>query len=102
MYGKGLSTRDMPDIIADIYGFEISSETISCIIDNVQPRIEDWQNRQLKNCIRSSMWTHCMYNVRVDGKARKKAIYAIVGMDTEVIRMCLSTGYRTRRAPISG
>lgn len=32
MYGKGLSTRDMQDIIADIYGFEISPETISRII----------------------------------------------------------------------
>jgi putative transposase len=40
MYGKGLSTRDMQDIINDIYGVDLSPETIARIIDRIQPRIE--------------------------------------------------------------
>ena len=35
MYAKGLSQRDIADIIEDIYGFEISHETISEITDSV-------------------------------------------------------------------
>lgn len=35
MYAKGLSQRDIADTIEDIYGFEISHETISEITDSV-------------------------------------------------------------------
>ena len=48
MYGKGMSTRDMQDIIQDIYGVDLSPETITRIIDRIQPRIEEWQVRELK------------------------------------------------------
>jgi transposase-like protein len=34
MYGKGMSTRDMQDIIQEIYGIDLSPETISRIIDH--------------------------------------------------------------------
>lgn len=35
MYAKGMSQRDIADTIEDIYGFEISHETISEITDSV-------------------------------------------------------------------
>lgn len=35
MYAKGLSQQDIADTIEDIYGFEISHETISEITDSV-------------------------------------------------------------------
>ena len=35
MYAKGMSQRDIADTIEDIYGFEISHETISEITDRV-------------------------------------------------------------------
>lgn len=35
MYAKGMSQRDIADTIEDIYGFEISHETISNITDRV-------------------------------------------------------------------
>ena len=48
MYAKGMSQRDIADTIEDIYGFEISHETISNITDNVIETAEEWQNRPLK------------------------------------------------------
>lgn len=81
MYGKGLSTRDMQDIINDIYGFEISPETLSRIIDRIQPRIEEWQNRELKK-LYTFVYVDALYvHVKVDGKARKRAVYAVIGID---------------------
>jgi transposase-like protein len=81
MYGKGMSTRDMQDIIQDIYGVDLSPETITRIIDRIQPRIEEWQVRELKK-LYTFVYVDALYvKVKEDGKARKKAVYAIVGID---------------------
>lgn len=67
MYGKGLSTRDMQDIIQDIYGVDLSPETISRIIDHIQPRIDEWQNRELKK-LYTFVYVDALYvNVKEDG-----------------------------------
>lgn len=42
MYAKGMSQRDISDTIEDIYGFEISHETISQITDSVLEHLEEW------------------------------------------------------------
>ncbi len=42
MYAKGMSQRDIADTIEDIYGFEISHETISEITDSVLEQLEEW------------------------------------------------------------
>ena len=43
-----MSQRDIADTIEDIYGFEISHETISNITDQVIETANEWQNRPLK------------------------------------------------------
>lgn len=48
MHAKGMSQRDIADTIEDIYGFEISHETISYITDAVLEQLEEWQVRPLK------------------------------------------------------
>ena len=35
MYAKGMSTRDISDIVKGIYGFDISAEMVSNITDRV-------------------------------------------------------------------
>lgn len=47
MYAKGLSTRQISDIIEEIYCFEISEGFISNVTDKLLSQIEDWQNRSL-------------------------------------------------------
>lgn len=83
MYGKGMSTRDMQDIIQDIYGVDLSPETISRIIDHIQPRIEEWQNRELKKLYAFVYVDALFVTVKVDGKAHKKAVHAIIGIDAD-------------------
>lgn len=41
MYAKGMSQRDIADTIEDIYGFEISHETVSEITDRVLEELEE-------------------------------------------------------------
>ena len=57
MYARGMSQRDIAETIEDIYGFEISHETISTITDRVMETAEEWQNRPLKNSTRSYLLT---------------------------------------------
>ena len=58
LYAKGTSDRDVSDVINDIYGFRLSHDTISNIVDRVQPRVIEWQNRKLEKSITICLYGH--------------------------------------------
>ena len=81
MYAKGLSDRDISDIIEEIYGFSLSHETISRIVGRVMPRIEEWQSRPLE-AIYTFVYVDAMVvKVKENGKAVNKAVYTVLGID---------------------
>lgn len=80
MYAKGMTTRDIQDILSDMYGTEISPSLISRITDRVLPRLEEWQNRPLQDRY-VIVWFDCIfYKIRHDGKVENKAIYVLIGL----------------------
>lgn len=48
MYAKGQSQRDITSTIQDIYGFNISPETISKITERIVPPVQEFRNRSVK------------------------------------------------------
>lgn len=81
MYARGMSQRDISSTIEDIYGFNISAETISNITDSVLDRLEDWQNRPLKKFY-TFLFIDCMYvTIRGDYETKNYAVYTILGYD---------------------
>lgn len=83
LYAKGMSTRDIQEILSDMYGFEVSPSLISKITDRILPKIKEWQARPLKEKY-FLLWIDCIfYNIREDGQVRKKAIYVVIGIDLE-------------------
>lgn len=83
MYAKGMSQRDIADTIEDIYGFEISHETISEITDQVISELEEWQNRPLKKFY-TFLFVDCMYvTIRKDYETKNYAVYTILGYDVD-------------------
>ena len=81
MYAKGMSQRDIADTIEDIYGFEISHETISDITDCVLEQVEEWQNRPLKKFY-TFLFVDCMYvSIKKDYETKNYAVYTILGYD---------------------
>lgn len=81
MYAKGMSQRDISDTIEDIYGFEISHETISDITDSVIEQLEEWQSRPLKKFY-TFVFVDCMYvTIRKDYETKNYAVYTILGYD---------------------
>ena len=81
MYAKGMSQRDIANTIEDIYGFNISAETISEITDSVLAEVEEWQNRPLKKFY-TFLFVDCMYvSIKKEYETKNYAVYTILGYD---------------------
>lgn len=80
VYAKGMRQRDIADTIEDIYGFEISHETIPEITDSVLEQLEEWQNRPLKRFY-TFLFMDCLYVAIWKGYETKNyAVYVILGL----------------------
>lgn len=80
MYAKGMTTRDIQEILGDMYGMEIGPSLISRLTDRVLPRLEEWQSRPLQERY-VIVWFDCIfYKVRHEGKVENKAIYVLIGL----------------------
>ena len=83
MYGKGMSQRDIADIIEDIYGFQLSAQQISIITDSVIDELKKWQSRTLKKMY-TFMFVDCLYvSIRTEFETKKHAVYCIVAYDLD-------------------
>lgn len=86
MYARGMSQRDIASTIEDIYGFEISAETISAITDTVIETANEWQSRPLKKFY-SFIFVDCLYvNIRKEMETKSCAVYVILGYDVNGVK----------------
>lgn len=86
MYAKGMSQRDIADTIQDIYGFDISHETISAITDRAIETANEWQNRPLKKFY-TFLFVDCLYvSIRKDMETKNCAVYVVLGYDVNGIK----------------
>ncbi len=86
MYARGMSQRDIAETVEDIYGFEISHETVSAITDRVVETAEEWQNRPLKKFY-TFLFVDCLYvSVRKEMETKSCAVYVILGYDVNGIK----------------
>lgn len=83
MYAKGMSSRQISEIIEDIYGFETSEGFISDVTDKLLPQIEDWQMRSLHDIYPILYIDAIHYSVRSEGVIKKLAAYVILGINCE-------------------
>lgn len=86
MYARGMSQRDIADTIEDIYGFEISHDSISNITDRVIETANEWQNRPLKKFY-TFLFVDCLYvSIRKEMETKSCAVYVILGYDVNGIK----------------
>lgn len=83
MYGKGMTTRDISEHMAEIYGLNVSSDTVTRITDKLLPIIKDWQNRPLEELYAILYLDAMFFNVKQDGRIIKKSAYVILGYTVE-------------------
>lgn len=83
MYGKGLSTRDIQQLLTETYGVEVSADTISAITDKIWPLVEAWQNRPLA-AIYPIIYLDALHlKLRRQSKVENVAVYIVLGVDLE-------------------
>ena len=86
MYARGMSERDIANTIEDIYGFDISHETISNITDRVVETAEEWQNRPLRKFY-TVLFVDCLYvSIRKETETKSCAVYVILGYDVNGVK----------------
>lgn len=83
LYARGMSTRDISKMLADMYGVDVSASTISTITDKVWPLVEAWQNRPLARIYPIIFLDAIHIKLRRDGRVTNTAVYNVLGVDME-------------------
>jgi transposase, mutator family len=83
MYSFGMSARDIQRHLQQVYGVEVSPETISNITDAVMSDVREWQNRPLEKSYPILFLDALRVNSRQDGKNINKALYVALAINWE-------------------
>ena len=89
MYAKGMTVRDIQSYLLDIYGAEISTQTISNMTDQVLPLVEEWRSRPLELIYAILYMDGIRYKVRGNGQIQDKTVYGIIGIGLDGIKHVL-------------
>lgn len=80
LYAKGMSNSDIEEQMREIYGFELSTSTITRITDRIRDDIVAWQNRPLESVYLIVWMDGIVFKVRENSKVINKTIYIAVGL----------------------
>ena len=83
MYSFGMSARDIQRHLQQVYGVEVSPETISNITESVMADVREWQNRPLEKSYPILFLDALRVNSRQDGKNINKALYVALAINWE-------------------
>lgn len=83
LYAKGMSNSDIEEQIQEVYGFDVSTSTISRITDSINNDIVAWQNRPLDPVYLIVWMDGIVFKVRENSKVTNKTIYIAVGLNRD-------------------
>lgn len=72
LYAKGMTTGDIVNHLADIYGTEVSRDLVSRVTDAVIEDMQQWQSRPLDSCYPVVLIDAIVLKIR-DGQVRQPA-----------------------------
>jgi putative transposase len=82
LYAKGLTTGDIQAHLAEIYGTEVSRDTISRITDTIVEDMVTWQNRPLDRVYPVILIDAIVVKIR-DGAVANRPVYVAMGINLE-------------------
>jgi len=83
MYAKGMSVRDIQGHLEELYGVDVSSQTISTITDKVWPLVEAWQSRPLSPIYTMVYLDAIHIKLRQKSRVENVAVHIVLGVDVE-------------------
>jgi transposase-like protein len=79
---KGLTTGEVQAHLAEVYGADVSKQTISTITDRVLDGVAEWQNRPL-DAVYPVIFIDCI-NVKIrDGRVANRPIYTALAVTAD-------------------
>jgi transposase-like protein len=82
LVAKGLTTGEVQAHLAEIYGAEVSRETISTITDRVLDGLAEWQSRPL-DAVYAVLFLDAIYVKIRDGQVANRPIYVALGVTAD-------------------
>jgi len=86
MYSKGLTTRDISEVMETIYGKHYSKSTISNISQSFYEQMESWRNRDLDKHYLAFYIDGLQVKLRRDSKYENECFYIILGLKEDYSR----------------
>ncbi|WP_320034361.1 IS256 family transposase [Halarcobacter sp.] len=80
LYTKGMSVRDIQHHLDDLYGYELSEQTISNITSAIIEKAKEWQNRPLESIYPIIFMDATVLKIRVDRVVKNIAAYIMLGI----------------------
>jgi len=85
LYGKGLTTRDIEDVIKNIYGCDLSPQYVSNLTKETEEERIAWQKRKLKPRYTAIFIDALFVKIRRE-TVSSDAVYVIAGIDDQGYR----------------
>jgi putative transposase len=83
MYARGMSTREIRDHLAELYGVEVSAELVSRVTDEVIDELRTWQSRPLERVYLVVYLDALVLKIRDKAGVRNKSVYLVVGVKVD-------------------
>lgn len=83
LYVKGMNISDIEEKVRDLYGFDVSTSTISRITEAISNEVIAWQNRPLEEQYLVVWMDGIVFKVREGSKVINKTIYLAIGLNKE-------------------
>ena len=83
LYTKGMSVGDIQHHLDDLYGYELSTQTISNITEKVIEKANEWQSRPLDAIYPIIFMDATVLKIRVDRVVKNIAAYIMLGITLE-------------------
>jgi putative transposase len=83
LYARGMTTRDIKAHLAEVYGVEVSHETVAKVTDVVVEEVRGWQSRPVDEVYPIVFVDGIRIKVRDSGVVTNKVAHLVVGVDVD-------------------
>ena len=84
LYAKGMTTRDIQDLVKELYGVEISPTLVSEITEDLDSEVKAWQTRRLDAIWPIVFMDGIVVHIRGEsGRVSEHTMYVALGVDWE-------------------
>lgn len=83
LYARGMTTRDIKAHLAEVYGVQVSHETVAKVTDVVVEEIRSWQARPVDEVYPILFVDGIRVKVRDAGTVSNKVAHLVVGVDVD-------------------